>query len=225
MAWHNPITDREPYTPFQSEMKENADQIASILQNSYHWTLPAICAFLGNTSAESYLNPGQYELGHGTPTNPYGYGYGVGLMQWTSPDGGRSYPNPWLYYCQKTGTAINDGIKQCEFANGADDPAYTTMDLSTSIWGWINSSLYPVHDTFDNFRSYTGDNLDDLTAMFFYCAEWHDPHEDGSLATRKANARFWWDYFGGHPIPPGPTPEKKKKMKLYFMLKKGRCRR
>lgn len=221
MAWHSKITDGTPWGTDSPEMKENADMIASVMINKYHWTLPAICGLLGNCSAESFLNPGQYELGHGTPTSPYGWGYGVGLIQWTSPDGGRSYPNPWLYYCQKNGVQIDSGEAQCEMINGCDSIEYTAMGLPLPIWGWINDSSYPTHSSYEDFKNYTGDDIDREVELWFYCCEWHDPVEDGSLSNRRKRGREWWEYFGGHPIPPTPpTPSGKKKMPLWMYLKR-----
>lgn len=216
MAWHIKVTDSQPWELYSNEMKENADQIAAELFVKHNWSMQAICALLGSATIESYLNPAQYEYGHGTPTTPYGWGYGVGLIQWTSPDGGRTYPNPWLYYCQQNGVDISDGVEQCKMINGCDNEEYTVMGLSTSIWGWINSSTYPVHGSFEDFKTDISDDLDRLTAMWFYCVEWHSPVEDGSLAERKKNARYWWDYFGGHPLPPTPTGGKRMPFIMYL---------
>lgn len=219
MAWNSVVTDRQPWADRSPQMNENADLIAAELIRK-GWSLAAVCGLLGNCSIESYLNPGQYELGHGTPTDPYGWGYGVGLIQWTSPDGGRRWPNPWLYYCQWSGKDLYSGVDQCEMIDGCNDTHYTVMDLSTSIWGWMPNS-YPIPSiTYDDFKHLQGaDNVEYACKVWFYYVEWHSPVEDGSLKYRVENALKWWEYFGGVPPVP-PEPEKKKKRKIFLMLRK-----
>lgn len=222
MAWTSIVSDSDtgwayPPNPPQP-MVDNAMMIYGIL-NSYGWTLEAICGALGNMTAESKLNPGQYELGHGTPTEPYGYGYGVGLIQWTFP-GNWSYPNPWLYWCQINNIAIGDGNAQLDLLNHAGESSYETMGLDRSIWGWIPTSSYP--QTFPQFKQMTG-SVNDTVRCFFYNMERPGPG-DSSESNRLYYGAWWYSYLSGQdpPTPPGPGPGPStdgSSMSIFFYLK------
>ena len=223
MAFNKIITDSAPWTKYSQQAKENATEIYGVLYNSYGWTLNAVCGALGSMSNESYLNPGQYELGHGTPTNPWGYGYGVGLIQFTSPDVS-NYPNPWLYWCQQNNVAIDDGYEQLRLCDNAEDPAYQSMGLSEGIWGWLTTSQYPMH-----LSEYKVSTLAPsyLAQVWFHNLE-RPPAGDTTESQRMTDANYWYQYLSGQDPPdpgpgpgpgPHPTPTGSKKMPLWFYLK------
>ena len=216
MAFNSIITDSTPWSHYSAQENANATEIYSVLYHNYGWTLEAVCGALGNMTQESFLNPGQYELGHGTPTNPWGYGYGVGLIQLTRPNS--NYPNPWLYWCQQNNISIGDGYAQLDLYNHCDESAYQTMGLAQGIWGWISGSapLYPM--SFDDYIIST-DTPANLCAVFYQNLENHGGSTDSSLPTRQSYANHWYEYFTG-VTPPPPTPSgSSKKMPLWFYLK------
>lgn len=203
MAFNSVITDSTPWGTYSAPMNENATEVYSVLYHTYNWTLEAVCGALGSMSIESFVNPGQYELGHGTPTSPWGYGYGVGLIQFTSPDP-TQYPNPWLYWCQQHNKAITDGYEQLYLIANAEDPAIQSMGLSTGIWGWLSgpAPLFPV--SLAQYAAST-DPPARMAEIFYQNMEYHGGSGDTSLPNRIAAANHWYEYFTG-VVPPDPGP-------------------
>lgn len=75
MSWNYMITDSVPW--LHKTQTGNADEIISYF-NSLGFTNEAIAGLLGNMEHESYLNPGQQEIGYNGSTS-----HGYGLIQWT----------------------------------------------------------------------------------------------------------------------------------------------
>lgn len=75
MSWNYVITDSTPWS--HKTQSGNADEIISYF-NSLGFTNEAIAGLLGNMERESFLNPGQQQIGGGGATNS-----GYGLIQWT----------------------------------------------------------------------------------------------------------------------------------------------
>lgn len=75
MSWNYVITDSVPWS--HKTQTGNADEIISYF-NGLGFTNEAIAGLLGNMEHESYLNPGQQEIGYDGSTSR-----GYGLIQWT----------------------------------------------------------------------------------------------------------------------------------------------
>lgn len=73
MAWIYKIGRTQPWDYFSDEAKNNANEFA-VYFRSRGYTIEAISGMLGNVDYESYLNPGQGQIGSGS---------GLGLIQWT----------------------------------------------------------------------------------------------------------------------------------------------
>lgn len=191
----------------QSDKENNAKIIYSILMIVYGWTREAISGALGSMEIESFLNPGQWEIGRKTNTQDgYGYAYGYGLIQWTRP--GSSYPNPYLNYCYENNFDRLDGSEQIKYLN---------TDMTTSnLWGWISTSAFP--ESFSDYKN-SKKEPEYLASVWFHNLE-RPASGDTSEQTRKARARFWYDFLDGVDpfLPNGSTEETKKKKGLSLIM-------
>ena len=174
------------------EMQNNALIIYNYFTEK-GWSINAICGMLGNMQAESTINPGIWQsLIEGS-----GGGGGWGLVQWT----------PWTNFtnwADSKGYSHDDGYAQCEW-----------IETQTKATGqWIQTASYPI--TWDNFKVSVG-TPEWLAYAFLFNFE-----RPASLdkPERQTQARYWYDYItnGEHPIT--PTPSTRRKMPLWFMLRR-----
>lgn len=176
----------------QADQQINAREIWGYFQ-AKGWSLEATSALLGNMEDESYINPGQWQLGvvieNPDPQNVDGFG----LVQWT----------PWQKYVDSSNwfgdwqagpNWRTDYIKQLdriqyelefdeEFPNQGQWISYYD-----SHYGYVRFKYFSVLNTYPEY----------LARMFF------DSYERGTWSeTRATNARKWYDYLGGAgPLPP-----------------------
>lgn len=206
----------------------NANCVKSYMVNQLNWTLQSICGIIGNMQYESGLNPAyicptyrhmlpsEEDLGmlqnyvmmyfmqseYGTPTNEFG----IGLCQWSSTTRTNYLEQSYMVArairtphssSNSTRYLWYDGWLQCKRINEerADDSQVRRFDPNE-----VNGVRY----TFDNYAIQTTDPAD--------CAEaWavgYQKTTDG-LATRRANATYWYNYFTtvNPPVIPEPPPE------------------
>ena len=171
------------------------------------WTLRAIAAMLGNMQYESCLDPACVYPKSSFPNagasitdldNNYAINItrsAYGLVQWygtttTAPAG-----NQLVSYAMRHGYQWYDG----------------NIQLARLQWEWSNEqkwhpkTLNGVRWTFSSFASNTTETPEALAKIFMQC------YEDTYLVVekRQANAKYWFDYFGGGgdtPTPPTPDP-------------------
>lgn len=157
------------------------------------WTANAVAGMLGNQQVESTLNPGIWQ--NLTP----GTG-GFGLVQWTPS---ANYTD----WADQHGYTHDDGNGQMEW-----------IDTETVPFGqWIPTSQYP--ETFEEFKAST-QSPEYLADCFL--KNFERPSEIDQ-PIRQEYARYWYDWFEGHyvppPNPPG-APDWRHRMPLYMYLKK-----
>lgn len=138
-------------------------------------TEEAAAGLLGNIEAESYCNPGQYEIGKNKSLR-----YGMGLIQWTPSQ------NYWDQYqtnpiVSALGSNWYEGSLQVAYIFAGD----------TSNW-----YATPEHNySFNSWKQLN--NIDEATRGYFY------NRERGTWSSaRLTYAKHWYDEFHGvGPVP------------------------
>ena len=195
MTWHYKTTDAPGWTtPYSQLQEDNAREIWDTLVGVYSWTENAAAAVLGNFQVESYINPGQWEIGYN-----YSMSRGMGLGQWT----------PATKVSNYVGSTNKD-----DMANGArqlllliNTPSqYNTHYLDpdgTSTY--YNESGLPYIANMDDFSRSTA-SVADLTKVWAIC--WERPgstYYTSSIQSRMDHAAHWYSTFtGSAPSPPSP---------------------
>ena len=193
MAWISKIGTIKTVTMSDAERQNNATLFYGYFK-PLGFTLESVCGMLGNIERESWINPGMKQ---GTST-----ALGWGLIQWT--------PSTDLTdWCAKNKYAWNDGTAQCMLINSEGNN-------EAGVNGrWLPTKEYPY--TWQQFSQLS--NYEIATKAFLYERERAGIEE---LAERLANAKKWYQYLSGvtPPIPPSPTPQKRKKMPIYMMVRR-----
>lgn len=200
MAWHYVTTDSAGWTPvYSADQQDNAAEIWSTLVTVQGWTEEAAAAVLGNFQVESYINPGQWEIGYN-----YSMSRGMGLGQWT----------PATKVSNYIGSTNRD-----DMANGSLQMQLlinTPSQYRTTYLNPDGSSTYyhetglPYLSDMDDFSHSTA-SIIDLTKVWAIC--WERPgstYYTNSISDRISHANHWYTVFHGSPpgppTPPGPTP-------------------
>lgn len=165
-------------TGWSEEDKRNNALIINDYFQREGWTVNAIAGMLGNMELESYINPGQTQIGYGL-LDPSG---GFGLVQWTP----RTKYSDWAGSDWETNyTKQLDRIKE-EWLNNLDGQ-------------WIPTAQ-DGYMSFDQF-AHSNNAPGDLAMTFERSYERGTPFE----AQRRANAEKWYTYLTGSPPPPPIT--------------------
>lgn len=154
------------------------------------WTLNAIAGTLGNMERESLLNPAQTQGGYPVGSRNGGYG----LVQWTPASN-------YLDWCESAGHDITDGYWQVY-----------AVDQEPEGKQWYSTSSFPL--TYPQYKQST-ESPEYLAEAF--CRNYERAGVE-AMEERKANARKWYEYLGGSPVP--PTPSTRKRMPIYMMLRR-----
>ena len=128
--------------------QSNAREVYEILRNDLGYTNEAAIGVIANMEHESYINPGQQEIGYGGSVKR-----GYGLVQWTPAD------EKILAYASDHGVNWYDGDVQMD---------YFAINVPAS-WG----SAYPI--SYADFKLMT--DYEEATKAFFKNFErgtWHD---------------------------------------------------
>lgn len=170
------------YTGTESEA--NASYMWAYFKNK-GWSNSAIAGLIGNTTHESYNNPGFHEVGGG----------GFGIVQWTPasnytnwarPRGfpiDLDYSNPEKYLqgqCERIIYEVNTGIEF--FGNNRYDR------------NWLS---------YNNWASYINNTLTPEEAAWLFMSNYERPRYDaamGSLNARQTYARRWYDMFSSAQV-------------------------
>ena len=212
-----------------SRMKENARLIYSYFL-SKGWSLSAIAGMLGNMHLESTFSPAYIEGTHRSflPNSAanlsdvpnsvminfydsyYGLSdnkFGIGIVQWSGYSS--SAPTP--------------GQKLVNFANryslnwydGDTQTFRIFREYETNIQ-WQSATINGIVWTWSNYVTNT--QTPEVSARIWQvCYEVADP---GTLSTRQANARYWYDYFTAHPSQSIPAWMMSNKRRLTFNVKR-----
>lgn len=117
---------------------------------------------------------------------------GYGLVQWT----------PATKYIDWAGTNYQDGYRQLERIN---------FEVDNNLQ-WIATTEYPL--SFADFKVSTDTPY---TLAMAFLKNYERPLNPNQ-PIRGEQANFWYEYLMG--VPPEPTPTTKRKMPLYFYLKR-----
>lgn len=176
MAWIYEITRSQPWSYYDQQAINNANEFAAFFL-SKGFTLEAICGMIGNVDYESFLNPGQRQIGTGT---------GLGLIQWTPSTELTNYI---------TGDWFN-GTSQCQVIH--DEIMWIYPFDRAHQHRWITTPAYPY--TGEQFKALT----DVRTATYAYFYE-RERAGDDTYTRRYDIAAWYYEYFSGHPPTPS-TP-------------------
>ena len=213
--WHYVTTDQAGWTTlYSSDQTDNAREIWDTLVGVYGWTENSASAVLGNLQAESYINPGQWEIGYN-----YSMSRGMGLGQWT----------PATKVSNYVGSADRDamasGSKQMLLLvnnPGQYSTHYLDPDGSSDYY---HETGLPYITNMEDFSHSTA-SVHDLTKLWAIC--WERPGSTdytNSIGSRMTHADHWYNEFSGTepqpptPVPP-PTPEEVQAFLMMFFAKR-----
>ena len=184
MAWIHHITDSAG-SMTQAEMVNNANEFHDYFDG--YMTRAAMAGLLGNIQHESYINPGQMQIGSGISLSSNS---GGGLIQWTPR-------NLFIAWCNSRGYNWVDGDTQCYRIKCEGEK----KDGCSGYW-------FPK-----NGYNYTWSEFCQLTDYEEACKAYlHERERAGvsALSSRLKYAKAWYEYFddGEEPEidPDQPTP-------------------
>ena len=195
------------------KQQHNASKILAYFRG-LGWTVNAIAAMVGNMQLESWLSPGliqgtnRYRLPNSAANlsdvpnsvminfydSYYGLshgGFGIGLVQW---DGSTNTPpagQKLVSFAERYNMIWYDG----------DTQIYRIRREQESNIQWQAQTLGSTYWTWTEFIAST-ETPEELAYVWRVCYEVADP---GTDATRRANARYWYDWFIAHPTTGLPS--------------------
>ena len=195
MAWHYLVTDRAGWTStYSSDQQDNAYEVWNTLIND-GWTENSAAAVCGNFQSESYLNPGQWEIGYN-----YSMSRGTGLGQWT----------PATKVSDFVGSTDRDqmanGTKQMNLLLSTPSQYSTHYLNPDGTSNYYHESGLPYITSMSDFSHSTA-SVDALTRVWAIC--WERPgstYYTNSIGSRISHATHWYNIFHGTPPEPPPTP-------------------
>ena len=192
----------------------NAYKVKTYLE-AQGWSLSAICGTIGNMMHESTLSPALIEqtnrwrlpndaadlsdVPNSVMQNFYkeyygdsSRGYGIGLVQW---DGRGITRQKLVGFCENNGLIWYEG----------DSQMLRITDEQTRNLQWQSYTLYGIQWTWSNYVINTM-TPEQSANIWLRCYE-----VSSGQTEREGNARWFYNYFTGHPTPPptppGPGPE------------------
>lgn len=195
------------------KQQHNASKILAYFRG-LGWTVNAIAAMVGNMQLESWLSPGliqgtnRYRLPNSAASlsdvpnsvmidfydGHYGLtggGFGIGLAQW---DGDTPTPpagQKLVSFAERYNLIWYDG----------DTQIYRIRREQETNIQWQAQTLGSTYWTWAEFIAST-ETPEELAYVWRVCYEVADPQTD---ATRRANARYWYDWFLAHPTTGLPS--------------------
>ena len=168
------------YTGTESEA--NASYIWAYFK-AKGWSNSAIAGLVGNTTHESYNNPGFHEVG----------GSGFGIVQWTPSGNYTNWARPRGF---PTGNDFSDPEKymlgQCE---------RIIFELNTGIEFYPNNRYGKNWLGYKNWQSYIHNDLSPEDAAWLFMSNYERPAYSAamsSLSARQSYARRWFDKFAAN---------------------------
>lgn len=191
------------------EQQNNAQIIYSYFR-SLGWTKNAICGMLGNIQSESTINPQIYE-GLKLPGPNQNITWGYGLTQWTPA-------TKLFYWAYENNLNYFEGLtqmKRIEYERQSTENRYAMSNFKQ----WLN---YPtaVDGAGKKYCTYTfydfSKSLKSVNELAYdFMMHYENPsaaNKKKTLATRQAQARYWFSFFTGEtsapyaPVPPQSLP-------------------
>lgn len=191
MSWNAIWTNTAPWDSTGVYASANAEMIYAKLYSELGWSYNATIACIANLTAESYLNPKQWQLNSDYPNWETDSSVGFGLGQWT--------PAYKVYsYCGSTDEdTVGDGDMQLEMLDAQNTQWRTTLvnsDGSSTYYGLSSGSL-AYYTSFSAFKQGT-DDIDKMTLSYACC--WERPNTAYLYASKRISyAEHWDNYFSG----------------------------
>ena len=211
-----------------SRMKENARLIYNYFL-SKGWSLSAISGMLGNAHLESTFSPAFIQRTHRSylPNSAaslsdvpnsvmihfydsyYGLsngGFGIGIVQWDGDTPTAPAGQKLVSFSERYSLNWYDGDTQTFriFREYETNIQWQSATINGIVWTWSNYV--------------TNTQTPEVSARIWQvCYEVADPD---TLATRQANARYWYDYFTAHPSQGIPAWMMSNKRRLTFNVKR-----
>jgi len=151
----------------------------ALIQSTNRWRLPNSAANLSDVPNSVMLN--FYDSYYGGS----GGGYGIGLVQWDGYTSTAPAGQKLVSFAERYGLNWYDGDTQTFriFREYETNIQWQSATINGITWYWSNYV--------------TNTQTPEVSARIWQvCYEVADP---GTLATRQANARYWYDYFIAHP--------------------------
>ena len=168
-----------PWSYTGTESTANASYIYAYFK-AQGWSDSAVAGLVGNTTHESYNNPGFHEVG----------GSGFGIVQWTPSSNYTSWAAPRGF---PIGTDYSDPEKymrgQCE---------RIIYELKTGIEFYPNSRYDRNWTAYRDWNSYITNTLTPEEAAWLFMSNYERPNYNAamsSLSARQSYARRWYDAF------------------------------
>ena len=183
--------------------------------SSLGWSASAIAAIIGNMQLESWLSPALVQSTHRSlapnsaaslsdvPNSAmltfydsyYGYhngGFGLGLVQWDGYTSTNPAGQKLVSFAERYNLNWYDG----------DTQLYRIQrEYETNIQ-FQPGTVEGIYWTWNTFVT-TTESPETAAHAWRVC---YEVAAAGSDSTRQANARYWYDYFGGSTPTPTPTP-------------------
>lgn len=151
----------------------------ALIQSTNRWRLPNRAADLSDVSNSVMLNfyDSYYGLSNG--------GFGIGLVQWDGYTSTAPAGQKLVSFAERYSLNWYDGDTQVFriFREYETNIQWQSARINGTYWYWSNYV--------------TNTETPEVSARIWQvCYEVADP---GTLTTRQANARYWYDYFEAHP--------------------------
>lgn len=180
------FTESEPLN--NSEMAVNARYLYEVLHYIHGWTMNGVAGLLGNTQAESSINPGRWQS-----DNVGNYSAGYGLVQWT----------PVTKYTDWCGSS------------GYSDPSEMDAAIARIIYELENGGQWYATDSYDmSFSEFATSDSDPGTLAKAFLLNYERPADQSSSVQeyRAGLATNWYTYLSEYyagitPDIPDPEPD------------------
>ena len=217
--WHaQQISGWSTYAKESQEAQDNGMEFLSILM-SLGFTKEACAGIWGNVGHEGGYNPWMWEGNVPLAVNDWRLSdpdemrrHGYGLFQYTPA---KKYL--WDSTCQSfTGFSPNYS-NQAGTPNDGSAQVYA-MDYLARNGDYFINPYHPFNLTYNDYKAST-QSPEYLAEVWMWNYERPNAQAgQSSLPDRKADARYWYDLWGGvvPPVPPTPTGSSKFKWWLYL---------
>lgn len=180
------FTESEPLN--NSEMAVNSRYLYEVLHYIHGWTMNGVAGLLGNTQAESSINPGRWQS-----DNVGNYSAGYGLVQWTPA-------TKYTDWCN---------------SNGYSDPSEMDAAIARIIYELENGGQWYATDSYDmSFSEFATSDSDPGTLAKAFLLNYERPADQSSSVQeyRAGLATNWYTYLSEYyagitPDIPDPEPD------------------
>lgn len=193
-----------------AEQKHNAEKVYQAF-SALGWSLSAIAGMIGNMHHESFLSPAYIQATHrGSLPNSAASlsdvpnsvmlsfydtsnrSYGLGLVQWDGYTSTNPAGQKLVSFASRYGLNWYDG----------DTQTYRIQREQETDIQWTANTLYGTRWTWSNYP--TNSRTPEESAHIWRIC--YEVGGDSSDQTRRANARYWYDYLSGSEPPEPPEP-------------------